>query len=96
MADTSSLVTAKTCSEEVFNSLYNSLYEKSAAENHAMYEAALRKAKTPSQRKQCAGCYCGRWQTVFNAWVRGKIPNIFIHEALSVDSISESLLLRAE
>lgn len=96
MADTSKLVTAKTCSEAVFDSLYNSLYEKSAAENHAMYLSALSKAKTPRQRKNCAGCYCGRWQTVFNAWVRGKIPNIHIHEALADNSVSESLLLRAE
>lgn len=96
MSDESLLVTAKTCSESVFSQLYEDLYQLSKDENHAMYLQALSKAKTPRQRQKCAGAYVGRWQTVFNAWCRGKIANTFVHEAIQQGFVSEGLLLRAE
>lgn len=96
MADMSKLVNARTCSSEMFGSLYQALQSKASEENEALYQAELRKAKTHRQRQKCAGRYCGKWQTVFNAWVYGKIPNTFVQEALLCNMVSESLLVMAE
>ena len=96
MADESKLQNANTCSEEIFAELYEDLYARSSAENHAMYLASLSKAKTDKQRKACAGCYVGSWQKVFNAWVRGKLPNVYVLDAIRAGFVSEGLLLRAE
>lgn len=96
MCNESLLLTAKTCSESLFEKIYEDLYQRSKDENDAMYQQALNKAKTPRQRLKCAGAYVGRWQTVFNAWCRGKIANTFVLEAIQQGQVSEGLLLRAE
>lgn len=88
-----SLANAKTCNEELFSSIYESLYNLSAKENHSMYLAALRKAKTPTQKKGCAGCYIGKWQQLFNKWIKGDIPNVFVLEAIQTGFVKEELIL---
>ena len=87
------LANAKNCSEDLFDSIYESLYNLSAKENHSMYLAALRKAKTSAQKKACTGCYAGRWQQLFNKWIKGDIPNVFVLEAIQAGFISEDLLV---
>lgn len=86
------LATAKNCSEDLFSSIYESLYNLAAKENHSMYLAALRKAKTPAQKKACAGCYVGRWQQLFNKWIKGEVPNVFVLEAIKAGFVREDLL----
>lgn len=89
---TDSLANAKTCSEELFRSIYESLYNLSAKENRSLYLSALRKAKTPAQKKACAGCYVGRWQQLFNNWLKGNIPNVFVLEAIQTEFVQEELI----
>ena len=96
MSDESLLSNAKNCSEDMFDQIYSELYRLSKEENHAMYMMALSAAKTPSQKKKCAGVYRGRWQVVFNAWCKGKIPNTFVLEAFRAGVVPEGLLLRAD
>lgn len=86
------LANAKNCNEDLFDSIYESLYNLSAKENNSMYLAALRKAKTPAQKKACAGCYVGRWQQLFNKWIKGDIPNVFVLEAIQSGFVREDLL----
>ena len=87
------LANAKTCNEELFSSIYENLYNLSAKENHSMYLAALRKAKTSAQKKACAGCYVGRWQQLFNKWIKGDIPNVFVLETIQAGFVKEELIL---
>ena len=87
------LTTAKNCNEDLFDSIYESLYNLSAKENNSIYLAALRKAKTPAQKKACAGCYTGRWQQLFNKWIKGGIPNVFVLEAIQAGFVREDLLI---
>ena len=96
MSDESLLSNAKNCSEDMFDQIYSELYRLSKEENHAMYMMALSAAKTPSQKKKCAGVYRGRWQVVFNAWCKGKIANTFVLEAFRAGFVSEGLLLLAD
>lgn len=86
------LANAKNCSEDLFDSIYENLYNLSAKENHSMYLAALRKAKTQTQKKACAGCYAGRWQQLFNKWIKGDVPNVFVLEAIQAGFVREDLL----
>jgi hypothetical protein len=96
MADESKLLNANTCSEEIYSEIYSELYARSSEENSSMYLAELRKAKTDKQRKACAGRYVGSWQKVLNAWVHGKLPNVYVLDAIRAGFVSEGLLLRAE
>ena len=96
MADESKLQNANTCSEEIFSEIYSELYARSSEENHSMYLAKLSKAKTDKQRKACAGCYVGSWQRVLNSWVRGRLPNVYVLDAIRAGFVSEGLLLRAD
>ena len=96
MSDESLLSNAKTCSEDMFDHIYSELYRLSKEENHGMYMKALSAAKTKRQKEKCAGVYRGRWQVVFNAWCKGKIPNTFVLEAFRAGFVSEGLLLRAD
>jgi len=96
MDDESKLQNANTCSEEIFSVIYSELYARSSEENHSMYLAKLSKAKTDKQRKACAGCYVGSWQRVLNSWVRGRLPNVYVLDAIRAGFVSEGLLLRAD
>lgn len=90
--NTVNLANAKNCSEDPFDSIYESLYNLSAKENSSMYLAALCKAKTPAQKKACAGCYAGRWQQLFNKWIKGDVHNVCVLEAIKAGIVSEILL----
>lgn len=89
----SNLQTAINCSDDLYSNIYSALYERAASENNALYMQALSKAKTKKQKEDCAGYYCGRWQTMLNKWCSGKIANIHAISAISQNHVDECFLL---
>ena len=75
------------------NKIYEALNSHVSEEAQALYEAALKVAKTRKKKLRCSGQYIGRWYPLLDAWMRGKVSNIEVRDALSLGWVEEDLYI---
>lgn len=65
-----------------FVAIQSELMERASREHDVEYNARVAKAKSPRQKRLCAGQYVGAWQRLLNGWLAEDITNLHVYDCI--------------